>query len=102
MAPTHSDLELAIAGYWQTKDRQRVVAEALRSTSEGTSKAVRGGGHFNPVVNLLAEGLYDAVCYVVSSPADPGPREPSPRLDWRHFSAAIAARLAYLSGLGYP
>jgi hypothetical protein len=240
MAPTHSDLELAIAGYWQTKDRQRVVAEAIRSTAEGSSKAVRGGGHFNPIVNLLArffldagypesaigasgakatlpgfyrptkewdlvvvhegvlvaafelkalggpsfgnnynnrveeavgsasdlsrahlaalvgpekpwlgyfflmddqpgsrqpggkargksfvseqiwhgrsyqdrfcvsgerlldEGLYDAVCYVVSSPADPGPREPSPRMDWRHFSAAIEARLTYLSRLGYP
>lgn len=42
---------------------------------------------------LLDEGLYDAVCYLVSSPNDPGPRELSPRLDWRHFSAAIQARL---------
>lgn len=240
MAPTRSDLELAIAGYWQAKDNQRVIAEAIQSTAEGTSKAVRGGGHFNPIVNLLArfftdagypesaigasgaktilpgyyrptkawdlvvvhegvlvaavemkalggpsfgnnynnrveealgnasdlsrahlsaflgpekpwlgyfflmddqpgsrrvggksrgesfavdpiwrgrsyqgrfsvtgerfldDGLYDAICYLVSSPADPGPREPSSRLDWRHFCAALEARLTYLSSLGYP
>jgi hypothetical protein len=240
MAPTKSDLQLAIAAYWKAKDAQRAAAEAIQSTAEGSSKAVRGGGHFNPVVNLIArfftdagyptssigakgtktilpgyyrptkawdlvvvhkgvlvaaielkalggpsfgnnynnrveealgnasdlsraglstltgpekpwlgyfflmedqvgsrrpggeprgdsfvaekvwhgrsyqqrfsitgerlldEGLYDAICYLVSSPKDPGPREPSRRLDWRHFRAALDARLTYLSDLGYP
>lgn len=240
MAPSQRDLHTAIAGYWATKEKQQTAAEAVRSTAEGTAKAVRGGGHFNPVANLLArfftdagypvesiaasgtrtvlpgyfrpnkawdlvvvhkevlvaaielkalgapsygknfnnrieealgnsadlsraslarltgrekpwlgyfflmddsadsrhartaranaslplapewkdlshqerfsitgrrlvdEGLYDAVCYITSSPDDPGPREPEPLLDWRHFSAAIDARLTYLSRLGLP
>lgn len=51
---------------------------------------------------LLNEKLYDAVCYCVSSPDDPGPREPSRLLDWQHFSAAIEARLEYLRRLGFP
>lgn len=240
MAPTRHDLEIAVAAYWQAKDTQRRAAEAIQSSAEGTSKAVRGGGHFNPIVNLLArfftdagypiesigatghqtilpgfyrptkawdlvvvhhgvlvaaielkalggpsfgnnynnrveealgnatdlqranlsslvgpekpwlgyfflmddqggsqrpggkprgkhfqsepiwhglsyqdrfavtgkrlidQGLYDAVCYLTSSPEDPGPNEPEPGLDWRHFSAAIQARLRYLFELGYP
>jgi hypothetical protein len=239
MAPTRQDLELAIAAYWQTKDKQLAAAEAIRSTAEGSAKAVRGGGHFNPVVNLISrfftdagyplesigvkgrqvvlpshfrptkqwdlvvvykgvlvaamemkalggpsfsknynnrmeealgssidlsraslngltgpekpwlgyfflmndeegsrriikpktgpfdvedlwhgrsyqdrfkvtgqrlldEGLYDAVCYLVSSAENPGPREPSAPLDWRHFCAAINARIEYLANLGYP
>jgi hypothetical protein len=51
---------------------------------------------------LLDEGLYDAVCYLVSSPTELGPRELIPQLDWQHFSAAINARIEYLAGLGYP
>lgn len=51
---------------------------------------------------LLDEKLYDAVCYLVSSEADPGPLEPSGRLDWQHFTAALNARISYLAGLGYP
>lgn len=51
---------------------------------------------------LLNEKLYDAICYVVSSAADPGPREPCTAADWRHFSAAIQARINYLTNLGYP
>lgn len=242
MPPTDDDLRVAIAAYWALKKKQRAAAESILSTAEGTSKAVRGGGHFNPVVNLLArffteagyplssigagqrsastilpgyyrptkawdlvvvhndilvaaielkalggpsfgnnynnrieealgnaidldranltslvgrerpwlgyffimedaagsrrpggkpreaafspdevwhgrsyqerfnvtgqrlldERLYDAVCYLVSSADDPGPREPSPHLDWRHFSAALQARLKYLDELGYP
>jgi hypothetical protein len=51
---------------------------------------------------LMAEGLYDAICYITSSAADPVPREPVDSLDWRHFSAAINARIKYLSGLGLP
>jgi hypothetical protein len=51
---------------------------------------------------LIAEGLYDAVCYVTSSAEDPTPTEPVDSLDWRHFSAAINARLKYLADLGLP
>ncbi len=51
---------------------------------------------------LLEEKHYDAVCYLVSSPTDPDPKEPSRVLDWAHFSAAITARLTYLAELGYP
>lgn len=240
MAPSRHDLQTAIAGYWAAKVKQQKAAEAVSSTAEGTAKAVRGGGHFNPVANLLArfftdagypvesiaatgsktilpgyfrpnkawdlvvvheevlvaaielkalgspsygnnynnrieealgnsvdldranmsrltgrekpwlgyfflmedtpasrmprsprqnpalpvaadwyelshedrfsvagrrlmdEGLYDAVCYVASSPDEPGPREPDPMLDWRHFSAAIEARLTFLKKLGLP
>jgi hypothetical protein len=50
----------------------------------------------------MDEGLYDAVCYVTASETEPTPTEPEPLLDWRHFSAAIAARLTYLSELGLP
>jgi hypothetical protein len=240
MAPTRKDLDLAVAAYWKTKGAQLKAAEAIQSTAEGTSKAIRGGKHFNPVVNLIArffidagypeesigatgartnlpayyrpakawdlvvvhrgvlvaaielkalggpsfgnnynnrveealgngsdlarahlgslvgpevpwlgyffmmqdhpksrrpcrkpngksfpyeeiwkdrsyqdrfvvtgerlldERVYDAVCYVVSSANKPGPKEPSKRLDWRHFSAALEARISYLASLGYP
>lgn len=240
MAPTRTDLETAVAAYWETKERQRIAAEAIQSKAEGTAKSVRGGGQFNPVVNLIArffidagyprssigatrakttlpghyrpektwdlvvvhkgvlvaaielkalgapsfgknynnrveealgnaadlsrtalaglvgpetpwlgyfflmqdeegsrrplyksgvrsfarekiwrdlsyqdrfsvtgarlldERIYDAICYLVSSPDEPGPLEPSSRLNWRHFAAAIEARIAYLAGLGYP
>jgi hypothetical protein len=51
---------------------------------------------------LLGEKMYDAVCYVVSSPTNPGPIEPSSSLDWRHFSAVVNARISYLANLSYP
>lgn len=239
MAPTRKDFELAIAAYWQAKDKQLAAAEEIRSTAEGSAKAVRGGGQFNPIVNLisrfftdagyplgsigvkrgqvtlpshfrptkqwdlvvvhkgilvaaiemkalggpsfgnnynnrveealgssidlqtanreglvgpekpwlgyfflmndeegsrrtvnpqkgpfptedtwqgrsyqerfevtgtrlLAEGFYDAVCYLISSPSNPGPQEPVPQLDWQHFCAAIKARIEFLSSLGLP
>lgn len=240
MAPSRADLDVAVAAYWAAKDKQRSAAQAARSTAEGHAKAVRGGGHFNPIANLLArffvdagypassicaqgrrtilpghfrptkawdlvvvhegilvaaielkalggpsfgnnynnrveealgnavdlsmanmrglagtekpwrgyfflmddadgsrrsgtptahpalpvgeewhdrsyqqrfaitgqrlidEGMYDAVCYVTSSAGDPHPKEPAPLLDWRHFSAAIEARLMYLGRLGLP
>jgi hypothetical protein len=240
MAPSRQDLNTAIAAYWAAKGEQQAAAEAVSSTAEGSAKAVRGGGHFNPVANLLArfftdagyppesiaangrkvilpghfrpnkawdpvvihrevlvaaielkalggpsygnnynnrveealgnavdlshasragltgqekpwlgyffllddspesrqpreprtnpvipaapewpvlsfqerfaltgrrfvdEGLYDAVCYVTASKTEPLPKEPEPLLDWRHFSAAIEARLTYLSKLGLP
>jgi hypothetical protein len=51
---------------------------------------------------LVAENLYDAVCYVTSPARDPQPVELVPSLDWRHFSAAINARITYLRELGIP
>lgn len=240
MAPSRKDLDIAIAAYWATKGAQQEAAEVVSSTAEGNAKAVRGGGHFNPVANLLArfftdagypaesiaasgrktilpgyfrpnkawdlvvvhrevlvaaielkalggpsygnnynnrveealgnavdlshanrvglmgrekpwlgyffllddspearqpreprtnpmipsapewpvlsyrerfsltgrrlvdEGLYDAVCYITASKSEPSPTEPEPLLDWCHFSAAIEARLTYLSKLGLP
>ncbi|MFD3495397.1 PaeR7I family type II restriction endonuclease [Streptomyces sp. NPDC058690] len=51
---------------------------------------------------LMAEGLYDSVCYITSSPADPKVTEPAVSLDCRHFAAAINARIKYLSDLGLP
>ncbi|MGW8796648.1 PaeR7I family type II restriction endonuclease [Streptomyces sp. NPDC055775] len=51
---------------------------------------------------LMDEGLYDAACYITSSPDDPKPVELVPSLDWRHFSAAINARIRYLQDLGLP
>ncbi|MDX3385459.1 PaeR7I family type II restriction endonuclease [Streptomyces niveiscabiei] len=51
---------------------------------------------------LMAEQLYDAACYVTSSAKNPKPIELVESLDWRHFSAAINARLTYLKDLGIP
>jgi len=240
MTPSRQDLELAISAYWGKKDEQLAAARLAGSTAEGSSKAVRGGGHFNPIANLIArffldagyppdcihasgnmtklpgyyrptkawdlvvvnggvlvaavelkalggpsfgnnynnrveealgngvdieranwqrlvgrekpwlgyffiiqdeegsskpgrpasggafpqdviwdrasyqdrfavtgermleQGIYDAVFYAASSRNDPGPREPSSKLDWQHFSAAIEARIRYLEGLGLP
>jgi len=51
---------------------------------------------------LIDEQLYDAVCYVTSSVENPSPVEPVDSLDWRHFAAAINARLTYLKSLGLP
>lgn len=51
---------------------------------------------------LMAEGIYDSVCYITSSAAEPKPVEPVSSLDWRHFSAAITSRISYLSELGLP
>ncbi|MDQ0956080.1 hypothetical protein QFZ24_010089 [Streptomyces phaeochromogenes] len=51
---------------------------------------------------LMAEGLYDSVCYLTSSAAEPKPTELVPGLDWRHFAAAINARVSYLAELGLP
>lgn len=60
MAPSRKELDIAVAAYWQAKDDQRSAAEAIGSTAEGSSVAVRGGGHFNPVANLIARFFTDA------------------------------------------
>jgi hypothetical protein len=46
--------------YWALKAKQLAAAEALESTAEGSAKAVRGGGHFEPVVKLIASFFTDA------------------------------------------
>jgi len=51
---------------------------------------------------LLAERIYDTVCYVTSSATDPKPTEPLESLDWRHFSAAVNSRIGFLKDLGLP
>ncbi|MDQ0956081.1 hypothetical protein QFZ24_010090 [Streptomyces phaeochromogenes] len=51
---------------------------------------------------LMAEGLYDSVCYLTSSATEPTPTEPVSSLDWRHFAANINARISYLAELGLP
>lgn len=240
MPQTKGDLDLALHGYWALKDKQLAAAEAIQSTAEGSAKAVRGGGHFEPIVQLIASfftdagypaesifakghatilpaylrptknwdlvvvhrgilvaaieikalggpsfgnnynnrleeaigcsvditaanaadllgpekpwlgyffviqdhplsrhtvrerssksfpveeiwanrsyqsrysvtgrrlldsKMYDAVCYLVSSPENPTPIEPESALDWNHFAAAIRARIHYLKSLGYP
>lgn len=51
---------------------------------------------------LVAEQLYDSVCYITSSASNPAPNEPVASLDWKHFAAAINARLTYLQELGIP
>jgi hypothetical protein len=240
MPQTGADLDAAMRAYWALKARQLRAAQAIESTAEGSAKAVRGGGHFEPVVKLIASfftdagypvsaihakghatilpaylrptknwdlvvvhrgvlvaaievkalggpsfgnnynnrleeaigcsvdltaanaaylvgpekpwlgyffviedqpgsrrivrerssrsfpvepawanrsyqtrysltgrrlldsKMYDAVCYLVSSAADPTPVEPEPALDWIHFAAAVRARIHYLKGLGYP
>jgi hypothetical protein len=73
VAPSRRDLQTAIADYWAAKEKQRETAEAISSTAEGTAKAVRGGGHFNPVANLLARFFTDAG-YPVESIAATGNR----------------------------
>ena len=60
MAPSRKELDIAVAAYWQAIDDQRTAAEAIGSTAEGSSVAVRGGGHFNPVANLIARFFTDA------------------------------------------
>ncbi|WP_326835077.1 hypothetical protein VSH64_09125 [Amycolatopsis rhabdoformis] len=51
---------------------------------------------------LLAEGIYDSIYYITSSPTDAKPDELVPQLDWQHFSSAVNARIAFLQGVGIP
>jgi hypothetical protein len=66
MSQTDADLDLAMRAYWALKQSQFDTAEAMQSTAEGSAKAVRGGGHFEPVVKLIASFFTDAG-YPVSS-----------------------------------
>lgn len=79
----------------------RLAAGALRPHEEWVGKSYQQ--RFAMFCErLMAESLYDAACYITSSAEDPKPEEPLDSLDWRHFSAAINARLTYLKDLGYP
>ncbi|MEV8331971.1 PaeR7I family type II restriction endonuclease [Streptomyces niveus] len=79
----------------------KIADGALPSDShwQGTSYQDRCGIFCE---RLVAEQLYDAACYVTSSAEEPKPIELVESLDWRHFSAAINARLTYLKELGLP
>jgi Restriction endonuclease XhoI len=66
MAQTGRDLDAAMRAYWALKARQLAAARAIQSTAEGSAKAVRGGGHFEPVVRLISSFFTDAG-YPVSS-----------------------------------
>lgn len=60
MTQTSDDLARAMRAYWALKDKQLAAAQAIRSTAEGSAKAVRGGGHFEPLVQLIASFFTDA------------------------------------------
>lgn len=60
MPPAYSDLQLAVQAYWDVKDKQATSAALLGSTAEGTAKAVRAAGHFEPIAALLARFFLDA------------------------------------------
>jgi len=60
MSQSAADLDRAMRAYWALKDRQLAAAEAIQSTAEGSAKAVRGGGHFEPVVQLIASFFIDS------------------------------------------
>ncbi len=66
MPQTKAELNAAMQAYWALKAQQLAAAEAMESTAEGSAKAVRGGGHFEPVVKLIASFFTDAG-YPVSS-----------------------------------
>ena len=51
---------------------------------------------------LLGPGLYDGVCYVISSENKPGAREICPELSWDVFRASIDEHIAKFTKLGFP
>lgn len=93
-----------------------IVEDAPRSRNKPTRPVRRGAFEVEGVWNhlsyqercsvsfrrLLAEKLYDAALCVASSGADSKPVEFDDRLDWRHFYAAVEARISYLRDLGIP
>jgi hypothetical protein len=58
--PTRTDLETAVAAYWQTKDSQAAAARLLGSSAEGTAGSVRAAGHFAPIAAVIARFFLDA------------------------------------------
>jgi len=108
MAPSRKDLDVAIAAYWETKDKQRAAAEAVSSTAEGTAKAVRGGGQFNPVANLLARFFLDAGYPVESIAASgngvvlPGYFRPNKKWDLVVVHKEVLVAAIELKALGNP
>jgi hypothetical protein len=108
MAPSRQDLQTAVAGYWAARDKQQKAAEAVSSTAEGTAKAVRGGGHFNPVANLLARFFTDAGFPVESIAAAgnstilPGYFRPNKAWDLVVVHEEVLVAAIELKALGYP
>jgi len=60
MPQTKVELAAAMHAYWALKDKQFAKARAMQSTAEGSAKAVRGGGQFEPVAKLIASFFTDA------------------------------------------
>jgi hypothetical protein len=51
-------------------------------------------------VRLVRERLYDAACFLTTSPGPPATlKEPEPELSFAHFAAAIVGRVAYTQAL---
>ena len=108
MPPNRADLELAILDYWKAKGAQLEAALASKSSAEGTSKAVRGGGHFNPIVNLLSEFFLEAGYPLSSMKAGrddtvlPGHYRPSKAWDLVVVHEGVLVAAIELKALGGP
>ncbi|HEU0129242.1 MAG TPA: hypothetical protein VFQ48_11650 [Pseudonocardiaceae bacterium] len=112
MTVSRRDFEDAVAAYWGAKQTQNELSAIKNKVGAGTAGSVRSGKHFDTIAALLAKFFLEAG---VPSRRDPShqesgagtswllpPIELMESLDWRHFSAAISARLAYLHELGMP
>ncbi|MHC3475552.1 hypothetical protein ACYF6T_43765 [Streptomyces sp. 7R007] len=60
MTVSRQDFEEAIAAYWGVKDAQFEVSVFKDTVGAGTSGAIRGGKHFDPVAALLGKFFLDA------------------------------------------
>lgn len=60
MSDQRAEFEAAIAKYWELKESQQAAALEAASTAEGTSKSVRGAGHFMPIAQLIASQFLEA------------------------------------------
>lgn len=79
----------------------RVPVGALRTESIWDGESYQGRFGIT-LKRMFDEGIYDAVCYLVSSAQNPDPQEPVAVLDWAHFAAAVRARIHFMAELGYP
>ncbi|WP_278315001.1 PaeR7I family type II restriction endonuclease [Lolliginicoccus levis] len=60
MSVTREDFLDAIAAYWGTKSTQMEQSAIAAAVGAGTSGAVRGGAHFDPIAVLIAKFFLDA------------------------------------------
>lgn len=78
----------------------RVPIGALRTDPAWEGQSYQGRFGIT-LKRLLDEGIYDSVCYLLSSPQNPDPQEPVAALNWAHFAASVRARIHYMAELGY-